>query len=70
MTIKQTVIMKYNELEKLVKKAGCYDTGRQMGGHPVWINPKNGKMFKMSNHRSEEVANGTLNEILKKAGLK
>ena len=25
--------MKYKELERLVKKAGCYDTGRQQAGH-------------------------------------
>ena len=29
--------MKYNELEKKIKKAGCYDTGKQMSGHPIWL---------------------------------
>ncbi|MBR4533083.1 MAG: type II toxin-antitoxin system HicA family toxin [Bacteroidaceae bacterium] len=62
--------MKYRELEKIVKACGCYDTGRQQAGHPLWINPKTGKEFQMSNHRSEEVATGTLNKILKAAGLK
>ena len=62
--------MKYSELVKIVKKAGCYDTGRQMAGHPLWHCPKTGKDFKMSNHGSEEVATGTLNSILKAAGLK
>ncbi|MBQ9362998.1 MAG: type II toxin-antitoxin system HicA family toxin [Bacteroidaceae bacterium] len=62
--------MKYNELERLVKKAGCYDTGEQMAGHPIWHCPSTGKDFKMSNHKSEEVAKGTLNAILKAAGLK
>lgn len=41
--------MKYNELEKKIKKAGCFDTGKQMAG---------------------QVATGTLNAILKAAGLK
>ena len=63
-------IMKYNELEKMVKKAGCYDTGKQQGGHPLWYSPKTGMSFQMSNHGSEEVAKGTLNQILKRAGLK
>lgn len=62
--------MKYKELEKMVKKAGCYDMGRQMAGHPLWYSPKTGLSFQMSNHGSEEVATGTLNKILKRAGLK
>lgn len=62
--------MKYKELERKVKKAGCYDTGEQQAGHPLWRNPKTGKLFQMSNHGSEEVATGTLNAILKAAGLK
>lgn len=62
--------MKYNELIRKLKKAGCYDTGEQMNGHPIWYSPKTGKEFKMSNHGSEEVTNGTLNAILKAAGLK
>lgn len=62
--------MKYKELERMVKKSGCYDTGKQMAGHPLWINPKTGVRFTMSNHGSEEVAKGTLNSILKAAGLK
>lgn len=30
---------KYNELEKKIKKAGCFDTGKQMAGHPIWHSP-------------------------------
>lgn len=37
--------MKYNELEKRVKKIGCFDTGKQMNGHPIWHSPKTGKDF-------------------------
>lgn len=62
--------MKYNELEKKVKKIGCYDTGRQMNGHPLWYSPVTDKEFQMSNHGSQEVATGTLNAIKKAAGLK
>ncbi|WFE84976.1 type II toxin-antitoxin system HicA family toxin [Parabacteroides chongii] len=61
--------MKYNELERLVKKAGCYDTGRQQAGHPLWYSPKTGKTFQMSNHEKQEVANGTLKAIKKAAGI-
>jgi predicted RNA binding protein YcfA (HicA-like mRNA interferase family) len=62
--------MKYKELERKIKKEGCFNTGKQMNGHPIWHCPKTGKDFKMSNHGNEEVATGTLNAILKAAGLK
>lgn len=61
--------MKYKKLERLVKKAGCYDTGRQQAGHPLWYSPATGKLFQMSNHPSQEVATGTLNKIKKAAGI-
>jgi len=62
--------MKYSELERLLRKAGCYDTGHQTAGHPLWHSPITDREFTMSNHGSEEVASGTLNKILKQAGLK
>ena len=31
--------MKYNELEKLLKKAGCYSLGVTQNGHPQWYSP-------------------------------
>lgn len=62
--------MKYNELHKLLSKAGCYDTGRQRSGHPLWFSPVTGKYFKTSNHGSEEVKPGTLKSILREAGIK
>ncbi len=62
--------MKYNELHKLLKKAGCYDTGRLRGSHPLWYSPITGNYFKTSHHGGEEVKNGTLKAILKDAGIK
>lgn len=61
--------MKYNELERLVRRAGCYDTGEQQAGHPLWYSPKTGISFQMSNHGKEEVASGTLRKIKKAAGI-
>ena len=61
--------MKYNELERLVKKAGCYYTGEEEAGHPLWINPKTKVKFPMSHHRSQEVATGTLRSIKRAAGI-
>ena len=62
--------MKYSELEKLIKKtteSRFYREGRR---HPVWQNPETGEFFEMSRHKSEEVAKGTLNDILIKSGVK
>lgn len=62
--------MKYSELEKKLKDVGCYDTGDQMSGHPVWYSPITQQKFKMSNHKSQEVKTGTLQAIKKQSGLK
>ena len=61
--------MKYNELHKLLKKAGCYDTGKVMAGHPLWYSPITKKYFPTSHHGAEEVKKGTLNSIRKSAGI-
>lgn len=61
--------MRYNELEKILKRNGCYPLEEQMGGHPLWYSPKTGKRFKTSNHKSEEIPKGTLAAIKKDAGI-
>ena len=53
-----------------IKKNGCYDTGEQQEGNPLWYCPKTDMYFQMSNHGKEEVAKGTLLSILRAAGLK
>jgi len=62
--------MKYSELERKLKKAGCYDTKREIQGHPAWFSPITGKYFKMSHHGTKEVASGTLKSISKDSGVK
>ena len=62
--------MKYSELEKLIKeKTNCqfYRNGKR---HPIWKNYDTGEVFAMSYHKNEEVATGTLNNILKASGVK
>jgi predicted RNA binding protein YcfA (HicA-like mRNA interferase family) len=62
--------MKYSELAKLIRKttnSRFHHNGRR---HPIWKNPDTGEFFEMSHHRSEEVAPGTLNDILIKSGVK
>lgn len=62
--------MKYNELHRKLKKAGCYPTGDTVCGHPEWYSPITGQYFTTSHHQSQEVKNGTLSSILKEAGIK
>lgn len=61
--------MKYSELEKKLKKIGCY-LFKDGSRHPIWKSPVTNKLFAMSYHKSQEVKNGTLNSIKKSAGLK
>jgi len=61
--------MKYSEIERKLKKAGCYESGT-MGGHPLWYSPITNKHVKLSHHKSEEVAFGTLKGISKDTGVK
>ena len=63
-------IMKYNELASKMRKIKCYDTGEQANGHPIWFSPVTGKTFRMSNHGSQEVPRGTLQQIKRDVGLK
>jgi predicted RNA binding protein YcfA (HicA-like mRNA interferase family) len=61
--------VKYSELEKKLKKAGCsfYRNGKR---HPIWFRPITGKYFELSRHGSEEVKLGTLMRIIKDSGVK
>ncbi len=63
-------VMKYSELHRLLKRYGCYDTGEQEAGHPIWYSPITDNEFPTSNHQSKEVAIGTLKNILKLAGIR
>ncbi|MBQ9475178.1 MAG: type II toxin-antitoxin system HicA family toxin [Bacteroidales bacterium] len=60
--------MKYTELEKKLKKAGCYQVGNK--DHPIWFSPITQKEFATGHHDTKEVAPKTLHKILKAAGLK
>lgn len=61
--------MKYSELEKALKRAGCYllKNGKR---HPIWFSPKTNKQFATSYHKSEEVKKGTLKSISIDSGVK
>jgi mRNA interferase HicA len=61
--------MKYSELEKKLRKGGCYFL-RNGKRHPIWESPITGKKFELSHHPSEEVKNGTLKSIIRDSGVK
>ncbi len=62
--------MKYSELHRKLKRYGCYEIYEQESGHPLWYSPITGNEFTTSNHLSQEVATGTLKNILKLAGIR
>lgn len=61
--------MRYGELEKLLKKNGCAVL-REGANHCIWYSEKTEKRFPVSRHKTQEVPKGTLDSIMKSAGLK
>lgn len=60
--------MKYSELEKMLRKAGC-TVLREGHEHRIWYSPATGKKFPVGRHRTQEVPTGTLKKIKESAGL-
>ncbi|MGO5166398.1 MULTISPECIES: type II toxin-antitoxin system HicA family toxin [unclassified Candidatus Paralachnospira] len=60
--------MKTQELLKMLKKSKC-EFVRSGSRHDIWYSPTTGKQFAVPRHKTE-VSSGTLNNILKDAGLK
>ncbi|MDB0602167.1 type II toxin-antitoxin system HicA family toxin [Tenacibaculum maritimum] len=61
--------MKYSELHRKLKKAGCY-VKREGKRHPLWFSPITGNIFPTGRHESQEVKKGTLKDISKQSGVK
>ena len=61
--------MKYSELERILKKHGCRPV-KEGARHTHWLSPITGNIFPVGRHKSEDVKNGTLEKILKQAGIK
>ncbi len=62
--------MKYNELHRKLRLAGCYPTGKTRNGHPEWFSPITNQCFTTGYHGKEEVAKGTFFSIKKSSGVK
>lgn len=65
---KHTVSMKYRELYKELRKAGCLLL-RHGCRHDIWQNPANGQCSAVPRHGTEEVPKGTLKSIYQRLGL-
>ena len=61
--------MKVSELKRQLRKFHCKKIG-EYDAHEKWFSPITGKEFAIPRHDSKEIATGTLNRILKDAGLK
>lgn len=62
--------MKYKEVIKLLEKDG-WSMARQKGSHRVYKHPARDGIVVVAGHRmQDEVPPGTLNSIMKQAGLK
>lgn len=61
--------MKVSELKRLLKQNGCRFE-EDYTRHEWWYSPKTGKYFPVPRHDAKEIPTGTLNSILKDAGLK
>lgn len=60
--------MKYSELEKRLRQAGCYIL-KEGANHTIWFSPITGQKFPVGRHKTQDVPNGTLRSILKAAGI-
>lgn len=60
--------MRYSELIKMLKKAGC-TVYREGANHTQWYSPITKKVFPVGRHKTEEIPKGTLKSILRDAGL-
>lgn len=60
--------MRYSELEKIIKQAGCYIL-KEGANHSIWYSPITQQKFPVGRHKTEEVPTGTLKSIKKAAGI-
>jgi predicted RNA binding protein YcfA (HicA-like mRNA interferase family) len=63
------VVMKYNELFRLLKKDGWFEV-RQKGSHVILQHPERSEQLTVPYHSGKEVKKGLLVAILKQANIK
>ena len=60
--------MKYSEIERKLRNAGCYFY-RSGGNHQIWFSPITERKFSLSHHKSEEAPTGTVKSISNESGV-
>jgi predicted RNA binding protein YcfA (HicA-like mRNA interferase family) len=63
------VVMKYNDLFKLLKRDGWIEV-RQKGSHVIMMHPEKSMQITVPFHAGKEVKKGLLKAILKQADIK
>lgn len=61
--------MKYSEVEKKLRKAGCRFVSHGTN-HDWWYSPITDRRFLLPQHKSEEAKAGTLKSISEQSGVK
>lgn len=61
--------MKASEVIKMIEKQGWYEV-RQRGSHRIFKHDEHADIITVPDHGKEDLRPGTLNSILKTAGLK
>lgn len=60
--------MKTSEFKRMLRAKGCYFVSHG-GNHDNWFSPITGKTFQVPRHDSQEIPNGTLKSMKKRAGI-
>ncbi|HEX4030926.1 MAG TPA: type II toxin-antitoxin system HicA family toxin [Terracidiphilus sp.] len=61
--------MKYRDFTKMISKDG-WQVKNQEGSHQQWVHPTKPGKVTIAGHPSDDIPPGTLNAMLKQAGLK
>jgi len=62
--------MKFKQIEKIVKADGWYQIKSNSGSHRQYKHPTKPGKVTIAYHAAEDIPPGTVNKILKQAGLK
>jgi predicted RNA binding protein YcfA (HicA-like mRNA interferase family) len=61
--------MKYRDFTKMISKDG-WQLKSQAGSHQQWVHPTKPGKVTVAGHPNDDIPPGTLNAMLKQAGLK
>ncbi|PKL82675.1 MAG: addiction module toxin, HicA family [Ignavibacteriae bacterium HGW-Ignavibacteriae-3] len=62
-------IINYRQLIKKLKKAGFVFERQGRGSHEFWVNYDTKRVVMISKHSTKTIPKGTLNNIIKEAGI-